>query len=108
MSNIPVPAPILINSQTAENWRFFKSQWDNDQVATELNKKDYNNSLPRIIGALNNHFTPQKNVIYERYIFITERQITKLTGQESEDVKWYRKYERKRKRPKLQMKILKT
>ncbi|UYV63734.1 K02A2.6-like [Cordylochernes scorpioides] len=102
MSNIPVPAPILINSQTAENWRFFKSQWDNDQVATELNKKDYNviraaflsligkdcfnlflnldlkedekNSLPRIIGALNNHFTPQKNVIYERYIFNTSNQ----------------------------------
>ncbi|UYV80074.1 K02A2.6-like [Cordylochernes scorpioides] len=98
MSNIPVPAPILINSQTAEIWRFFKSQWDNYQVATELNKKDNNviratflsligkdcfnvflnldlkedekNSLPKIIEALNNHFTPQKNVIYERYILI--------------------------------------
>ncbi|UYV83335.1 K02A2.6-like [Cordylochernes scorpioides] len=160
MSNIPVPAPILINSQAAENWRFFKSQWDNYQVATELNKKDNNviratflslfgkdcfnvflnldlkedekNSLPKIIEALNNHFTPQKNVIYERsYEYdllteelirdrivlgikdnrvrkkllmepklnlssaidicrtaeVTEQQITKLTGQESEDVK---------------------
>ncbi|UYV66468.1 K02A2.6-like [Cordylochernes scorpioides] len=195
MSNIPVPAPILINSQAAENWRFFKSQWDNYQVATELNKKDNNviratflsligkdcfnvflnldlkedekNSLPKIIEALDNHFTPQKNVIYERYIFntsnqeenegidsytnrlrglassceydilteelirdrivlgikdnrvrkkllmepklnlssaidicrtaeVTEQQITKLTGQESEDVKWNRKYERKK------------
>ncbi|UYV77603.1 K02A2.6-like, partial [Cordylochernes scorpioides] len=195
MSNIPVPAPILINSQAAENWRFFKSQWDNYQVATELNKKDNNviratflsligkdcfnvflnldlkedenNSLPKIIEALNNHFTPQKNVIYERYIFntsnqeenegidsytnrlrglassceydilteelirdrivlgikdnrvrkkllmepklnlssaidicrtaeVTEQQITKLTGQESEDVKWNKKYERKK------------
>ncbi|UYV78904.1 K02A2.6-like [Cordylochernes scorpioides] len=194
-SNIPVPAPILINSQAAENWRFFKSQWDNYQVATELNKKDYNviratflsligkdcfnvflnldlkedekNSLPKIIEALNNHFTPQKNVIYERYIFntsnqeenegidsyanrlrglassceydilteelirdrivlgikdnrvrkellmeqklnlssandicrtaeVTEQQITKLTVQESEDVKWNRKYEQKK------------
>ncbi|UYV81904.1 K02A2.6-like [Cordylochernes scorpioides] len=195
MSNIPLPAPILINSQAAENWRFFKSQWDNYQVATELNKKDNNviratflsligkycfnvflnldlkedekNSLPKIIEALDNHFTPQKNVIYERYIFntsnqeenegidsytnrlrglassceydilteelirdrivlgikdnrvrkkllmepklnlssvidicrtaeVTEQQITKLTGQESEDVKWNRKYERKK------------
>ncbi|UYV73002.1 K02A2.6-like, partial [Cordylochernes scorpioides] len=195
MSNIPVPAPILINSQAAENWRFFKSQWDNYQVATELNKKDNNviraaflsligkdcfnvflnldlkedekNSLPKIIEALNNHFTPQKNVIYERYIFntsnqeenegidsytnrlrglassceydiltedlirdrivlgiknnrvrkkllmepklnlssaidicrtaeVTEQQITKLTGQESEDMKWNKKYERKK------------
>ncbi|UYV75530.1 K02A2.6-like [Cordylochernes scorpioides] len=190
MSNIPVPAPILINSQAAENWSFFKSQWDNYQVATELNKKDNNviratflsligkdcfnvflnldlkedekNSLPKIIEALNNHFTPQKNVIYERYIFntsnqeenecidsytnrlrglassceydilteelirdriiiesekkllmepklnvssaidicrtaeVTEQQKTKLTGQESEDVKWNRKYERKK------------
>ncbi|UYV72154.1 K02A2.6-like [Cordylochernes scorpioides] len=102
MSNIPVPATILINSQAAENWRFFKSQWDNYQVATELNKKDNNviratflsligkdcfnvflnldlkedekNSLPKIIEALNNHFTPQKNVIYERYIFDTSNQ----------------------------------
>ncbi|UYV67439.1 K02A2.6-like [Cordylochernes scorpioides] len=167
MSNIPVPAPILINSQAAENW----SQWDNYQVATELNKKDNNviratflsligkdcfnvflnldlkedekNSIPKIIEALNNHFTPQKNVIYELYIFntsnqeenegidsytnrlrglassceydilteelirdrivlgikdnrVTEQQITKLTVQESEDVKWNRKYERKK------------
>ncbi|UYV83481.1 K02A2.6-like [Cordylochernes scorpioides] len=98
MSNIPVPAPILINSQAAENW----SQWDNYQVAAELNKKDNNviraaflslvgkdcfnvflnldlkedekNSLPKIIEALNNHFTTQKNVIYERYIFNTSNQ----------------------------------
>ncbi|UYV79187.1 K02A2.6-like [Cordylochernes scorpioides] len=102
MSNIPVPAPILINIQAAENWRFFKSQWDNYQVATELNKKDNNviratflsligkdcfnvflnldlkedekNSLPKIIEALNNHFTPQKNIIYDRYIFNTSNQ----------------------------------
>ncbi|UYV81622.1 K02A2.6-like [Cordylochernes scorpioides] len=161
MSNIPVPAPILINSQAAENWSFLKSKWDNYQVATELNKKDNNviratflsligkvcfnvflnldlkedekNSLPKIIEALNNHFTPQNNVIYERYIFNTSNQeenegidsytnrlrglassceydiLTEelirdrivsgikdnRTGQESEDVKWNRKYERK-------------
>ncbi|UYV79312.1 hypothetical protein LAZ67_17002102 [Cordylochernes scorpioides] len=194
----PLPRPTfekLRYNLAAENWRFFKSQWDNYRVATELNKKDNNviraiflsligkdcfnvflnldlkedekNSLPKIIEALNNHFTPQKNVIYERYIFntsnqeekegidsytnrlrglassceydilseelirdrivlgikdnrvrkkllmepklnlssaidicrtaeVTEQQITKLTGQESEDVKWNKKYERKK------------
>ncbi|UYV84804.1 K02A2.6-like [Cordylochernes scorpioides] len=37
-------------------------------------KEDEKNSLPKIIEALNNHFTPLKNVIYERYIFNTSNQ----------------------------------
>ncbi|UYV81592.1 K02A2.6-like [Cordylochernes scorpioides] len=102
--------PNLKLSRAAENWRLFKSKWDNYQVATELNKKDNlliylpysvclsqhsyhslekivstyflnldlkedeKNSLPKIIEALNNHFTPQKNAIHEWYIFNTSNQ----------------------------------
>ncbi|UYV64879.1 K02A2.6-like, partial [Cordylochernes scorpioides] len=174
MSNIPVPAPILINSQAEKIGCFLKANGTiishdhcfNVFLNLDL-KEDEKNSLPKIIEALNNHFTPQKNVIYERYIFntsnqeenegidsytnrlrglassceydilteelirdrivlgikdnrvrkkllmepklnlssaidicrtaeVTEQQITKLTGQESEDVKWNKKYERKK------------
>ncbi|UYV78388.1 K02A2.6-like [Cordylochernes scorpioides] len=167
MSNIPVPAPILINSQAAEIWRFLKA---NETIIRATFLSLIGKDCFNIIEALNNHFTPQKNVIYEQYIFntlnqeenegidsytnrlrglassceydilteelirdrivlgmkdnrvrkkllmepklnlssaidicrtaeVTEQQITKLTGQESEDVM---------KRPKLQMKHLKT
>ncbi|UYV74325.1 K02A2.6-like [Cordylochernes scorpioides] len=155
MSNIPVPAPILINSQAAENWRFFKSQWDNYQVATEKNViyeryifntsnqeenegiDSYTNRLRGLASACEYDIITEeliidrivlgikdnrvrKKILMEpklnlssaidicRTAEVTEQQITKLTGQESEDVKWNKKYERKIKRPKLQMKHLKT
>jgi len=96
--NIPVPAPMDITGNVAGNWEFFLSSWINYENATELceknmkirtatfrsilgrdaqrvlqhiqfdppNKREH---LPSVIEALQCHFIPQRNEVFERYVF---------------------------------------
>ena len=99
-SQIPPPPPMNMKGNLAENWKFFKKSWNNYKVATELDKKAKNvvlatlytvlgreanqiaENLPvtdpadsdSLMEALSNFFEPQKNTIFERYLFNTTNQ----------------------------------
>ena len=96
-SNVPVPAPMVCRGDVASNWEFFRQQWEDFEVATELVQqktavrlaslrsimgKDclqiYSNlsltpeqqeSVQGCLEALEAYFKPQRNVVYERYVF---------------------------------------
>jgi hypothetical protein len=89
------------------NWKFFKSQWTNYEIATGLVRKEdairmatlltmigkdcyhvYENlnitakerqNIQEVNEALEKHFTPKTNVIYERYISNTCDQMSNKT-----------------------------
>lgn len=101
-ANFPVPAPMEFKGDLSSNWTFFRSQWDNYVIATELDQKDdvvVVASLLSVLGKecfrvythlditnderknpkticdkLEEHFKPTRNVIYERYVFNTTDQ----------------------------------
>ena len=96
-SNFPVPAPMVCRGDVASNWEFFRQQWEDYEVATELIQQKmavrlaslrsimgkecmqiYRNSsltpeqqerVPGCLEALEAYFKPQRNVVYERYVF---------------------------------------
>ena len=98
-SNFPVPSPMDCKGDQAENWKFFRSQWENFETATELNRKsaairiatlrsvmekdclriyhhldisaEDKQDVKKLLDALDSHFKPTKNVIYDRYVFNT-------------------------------------
>ena len=98
-SNFPVPSPMGCKGDRAENWKFFRSQWEDFETATELNKKsaairiatlrsvmgkdclriyhhldisaEDKQDVKKSLDALESHFKPTKNVIYDRYVFNT-------------------------------------
>ena len=98
-SNFPVPSPMDCKGDRAENWKFFRSQWEDFETATELNKKsaairiatlrsvmgkdclriyhhldisaEDKQDVKKSLDALESHFKPTKNVIYDRYVFNT-------------------------------------
>ncbi|XP_070537022.1 uncharacterized protein [Ptychodera flava] len=98
-SNFPVPASMEMKGDLVQNWAFFRSNWENYEIATELNKKDQKIRVAtllsvmgkecfriykhldmseddrtdekKILDALEKHFEPTRNVIYERYVFNT-------------------------------------
>lgn len=39
-SNFPVPDMMEIRGDLRVNWNFFQSQWENYEIATQLNQKD--------------------------------------------------------------------
>ena len=39
-SGLPVPAPMDTKGDLPSNWQFFKQQWADYEVATELKEKD--------------------------------------------------------------------
>ena len=79
------------------NWKFFKASWNNYVVATELNKKDKSIQVSTLLTVMgkdcyqvyenlpltdvqrqdpdtillqhDKHYEPQRNTIYERYLF---------------------------------------
>ena len=99
-SQLPTPPPVSLKGYLAENWTFFRESWESYKIATELDKKpkpviletlkvvlgretyqiaknlpvadrtDPDNSLQ----ALTQHFEPQKNIIFERYLFNSANQ----------------------------------
>ena len=96
-ANLPLPAPLEYKGDVYTNWKYFRMQWEDYETATQLNirsqamrmatlrsvmgkeclriyhhldipdeeKKD----VAKTLDALENHFTPAKNTVYERYIF---------------------------------------
>ena len=90
------------------NWNYFKASWNNYVIATELNKKskpvqvstllsvigkecyevyenlpltvDERKDRDSIISKLTEYFEPQRNIIYERYLFnsATQRSENKI------------------------------
>lgn len=96
-SQIPPPSSMNTKGNLAENWKYFKKSWNNYKLATGLDKKANNVVLATLytilgreanqiaenlevtdptdpdslIEALSNYFEPQKNTIFERYLFNT-------------------------------------
>ena len=97
--SIPPPQPMDMKGHLQTNWQYFKDAWHNYEVATELNKKGndirvatllsvmgkdcfliYKN-LPlseadrqdpkKVLDGLTQYFEPQRNTVYERYVFNT-------------------------------------
>ncbi len=99
-SLIPAPSKMEIKGDLVSNWQYFKSSWLNYEIATELNTKEDNvrvatlmtvmgrdcyqvfENLPlteeestktdTILKKLGEHFEPQRNIVYERYVFNTD------------------------------------
>lgn len=95
--SIPVPEAMDMKGDMYNNWTFFRAQWENYEIATGLNIKDKTIRVatlltvmgkechllqrhlhmstedrkdpPKILDALQAHFEPTRNVIYERYVF---------------------------------------
>ena len=93
---LPPPPPMQLTGGTlSENWRHFEEAWTNWSIATKLDKEEksviiatLNSVLGRgtldiarnlevedrsdaksVLKALKEHFDPQKNVTYERFLF---------------------------------------
>ena len=106
-SGLPVPAPTDTKGDLASNWQFFKQQWADYEVATELKEKDKTVRIATlrsiigkeclkilqtlsmsedekkdpdsVVGTLEKYFAPKTNVVYERYVFGTTNQGTNET-----------------------------
>ena len=93
----PVPSPMDCKGDQAENWKFFRLQWEDFETTTELNKKsaairittlryvmgkeclriyhhldisaEDKQDVKKSLDALESHFKPTK--IYDRYVFNT-------------------------------------
>ncbi|CAH1233393.1 RTL1 [Branchiostoma lanceolatum] len=101
---LPVPRPLELTGDVAENWETFEEDWNSYEIATETSKKTAvirsatlktvmgrdcldilkNLDIPpdpddadanpledpaKIITALDKHFKPLRNTVYERYKF---------------------------------------
>ncbi|CAB3227362.1 unnamed protein product [Arctia plantaginis] len=95
--NLPAPVPFVSKGDIVENWVLWKQTWKNYELATDLDKKedkkraavfktvigaegvrllrqigaDEITSLDDIIKRLDAEIIPQKNIIYERYVFFS-------------------------------------
>ena len=95
-SNLPLPMAMNMKGDVASNWKFFKDQWQNNDIASGLAQKEANvrlTTLKVVIGkdcyeilqrlpdsenkttveetltALEQYFIPKRNVAYERFVF---------------------------------------
>ena len=110
-SHIPVPEPMNCkHSDLVCQWQYFKESWEIYETATELVSKDQEircatlkvcmgkdclsvlkhldmteedrKTTKGILEALETYFKPQKNVVYERYVFFTcDQQATESVDQ---------------------------
>ena len=95
-SNIPLPGPLKITGDISSNWKRFKSQWTNYELATDLTEDTpkrtaiflscigseaydvfesmvFDNeedrlSISKVIAAFEQHCIGETNITYERYI----------------------------------------
>ena len=92
---LPTPPPMSLRGVLAENWTFLREIWESYKITTELDKKpkpvvletlkivlgretyQIAKNLPvtdrtdpdSFLQALTQHFEPQRNIIFERYLF---------------------------------------
>ena len=102
MFQIPVPIPMDIKGDMEGKWTEFKESWEDYSVATGLDKKDNKIQVAtlrsimgtecrkrlaslslsevdskdpsKILEALTKHFTPHRNVLYDRFVFFNDNQ----------------------------------
>ena len=95
--NFPLPAPLEYKGYVYSNWKFFRLEWEDYEVATQLNTKSEEmriatlrsvmgkeclriythldipeadkKQVKKTLDALEKHFQPTKNTVYERYVF---------------------------------------
>ena len=108
---IPPPEPMKCSGNVTENWRIFHEAFMDYAIATELTAKDDTiqvatlktmmgkeckqvlhrldlaagqlKKTDTILSSLQKHFSPERNVLYERYLFHSAEQ------QQSETVDQY-------------------
>ena len=96
-SNFPIPSPMVYTGDKVANWEFFRQQYEDYEIATGLDKRsqkirlatlrsvmgrecmqifmnlkltdDERKDVHTCMEALQAHFKPKRNVVYERYIF---------------------------------------
>jgi transposase InsO family protein len=96
---IPPPQQMDMKGHLPTNWQFFRDSWENYEIATELNLKtdavrvatllsiigkecflifknlplseDDRKKLDKVLEGLTKYFEPQRNTVYERYVFNT-------------------------------------
>ena len=101
-SNIPVPEQMICKGDIVSNWEFFREQWECYETATGLNEKapgiriatlkavmgkdclsilrhldlsdDDRKKVTETLDALESHFRPTRNIVYERYKLNTAEQ----------------------------------
>ena len=101
-SNLPIPAPMECKGDLSGNWKFFRMQWEDYETATQLCTQSsqirmatlrsvmgkeclriyqhlqtfeaIKTDVKESLDALEEHFKPARNVVYERYVFNSCRQ----------------------------------
>ena len=96
-SNFPVPSAMVCRGDVVTNWEFFRQQWEDYEVATGLNEQsakvrlaslrsmmgkeclqifmnlhltpEQRGNVNSCLDAIEAYFKPQKNVVYERFLF---------------------------------------
>ena len=96
-SNFPIPSPMVCTGDKVANWEFFRQQYEDYEIAIGLDKRsqkirlatlrsvmgrecmqifmnlkltdDERKDVNTCMEALQAHFKPKWNVVYERYIF---------------------------------------
>ena len=109
--NIPIPKPLSLTGNVGQNWKIFKRDFTNYEVATKLNKEnmeirvatllscigsnamdiydgfpmseEQRKQIPDILRAFENYCIGETNETYERYVFNSRNQ------QEGESVEKY-------------------
>ena len=95
--NFPLPSAMNFPGDVAGNWEFFRQKWSDSEIATGLIHREETIRLPTLrsamgrdclsnflnlnlsdddkkkidqcLEALDNYFKPNRNVVYERYVF---------------------------------------
>uniref|UniRef100_A0A5S6Q8Y2 Reverse transcriptase domain-containing protein n=1 Tax=Trichuris muris TaxID=70415 RepID=A0A5S6Q8Y2_TRIMR len=95
-ASIPTPSPVDLGGDSATNWKFFLSQWQDFKKATGLESQSEATRLLQnldisdgereheeaLLARLTEYFEPQRNVIYERFLFFSAVQEESETSSE--------------------------
>ena len=49
---IPVPAPLSMDGDQYANWEFFRSQWENYEIATGLDEKEDQRRVATLLSVM--------------------------------------------------------
>ena len=102
-TNIPIPKPLNINENLSYNWKVFKRDWKNYEIASKTNKEEMEirvatflacigseamniydgldiaeadaGKIDKIISAFDKHCIGETNETYERFTFNSRQQL---------------------------------
>ena len=100
--NFPVPSPMVCREDVVGNWEFFRQQWEDYEVDTGLSQQspkvrlaslrsvmgkeclqistnlhlmsEQRDNVDACLNAVAAYFKPQKNVVYQRFLFNSSTQ----------------------------------